>query len=394
MDKIDELLFELKRILSVIDNNYIFKIKSILDGDSDYDKLFYHYVNKIGIDSINAKKMCNDRIKEITNEKSRKNMLKDYYSIKELTDDNAEFTDLYMIIDNNLQYYYDNIDELQTLLINNDSIIEGLCSNYGISLNDEHNYIKMYLSSIFYEYMSSYIDVVDSDDYYLDQDTRYINVYHMLDHAQELKDVINIFDIYINEIIDIFYIYSQMDKHTMNLVHLKIIKSNKVKDLINICPFSIFMFKNYYNLYYNNEEVKSVEIGTLTLRIIEDLIKDAYNSGSFNNIIKNSLDIIKSSYMNYDIDKWLKYLCANVYENIIVKEKKEKEELMILDIVKDEDVFNNMIHQDCLQEIILKKFYEFNHEVYDIQSLKELRSRSINKDKAKIKRINPFYDDI
>ena len=50
-----------------------------------------------------------------------------------------------------------------------------------------------------------------------------------------------------------------------------------MNELIKICPFCIMMFKNYYNLYYNNEELKSIEIGNLTLRIVEDMVKESYN---------------------------------------------------------------------------------------------------------------------
>ena len=243
--------------------------------------------------------------------------------------------------------------------------------------------------------MNSYIEVVDSDDYYVDEDTRYINVYNLFGQVDDVKDVICIFDSYIDEIIDIYGLYINLDKHGQNLIHLKTIKSNKVKELIQICPFSIMMFKRYYNLYYNNEELKSIEIGNLTLRIIEDMIKDAYNGMyNFDDIIKNSLKIIKCSSMNYDIDKWLKYLCANVYENIIIKSIKDKDELVFLESIKNSNIINSIMHQDVLQEYIIKKFYEFNHEVYDIESLKDLRNSESNKDKIMIKRINPFYDDI
>jgi hypothetical protein len=98
--------------------------------------------------------------------------------------------------------------------------------------------------------------------------------------------------------------------------------------------------------------------------------------------------------MNYDIDKWLKYLCENVYENIIVKDLKDGEELLFLDTVKNSNVINDIIHQEFMQEYVVKKFYEFNNEVYDVSSLKDLRNSECNKDKAKVKRINPFYDDI
>ena len=395
MDKIDELLLELKRVLSVIDDNYFVKIKSILDGDSEYDRLFYHYSDNLGIDKNSSKELCINRVKELTRHINTNNRLRDYYLIREINDKDREFIDLYKIIDDNLQNYYDDIGELEDLIIKNTGVINGFNSIYDISILEENNYVKLYLSSIFYEYMNSYIEVVDSDDYYVDEDTRYINVYNLFGQVDDVKDVICIFDSYIDEIIDIYGLYINLDKHGQNLIHLKTIKSNKVKELIQICPFSIMMFKRYYNLYYNNEELKSIEIGNLTLRIIEDMIKDAYNGMyNFDDIIKNSLKIIKCSSMNYDIDKWLKYLCANVYENIIIKSIKDKDELVFLESIKNSNIINSIMHQDVLQEYIIKKFYEFNHEVYDIESLKDLRNSESNKDKIMIKRINPFYDDI
>ncbi len=395
MEKIDELLLELKRVLSVIDDNYIVKIKSILDGDSEYDRLFYHYVDNLGIDKKIAKKLCNDRVKDVTSYINTNNRIRDYYYINDINDEDSKFNDLYKIIDDNLQNYYDDIDELQNLIINKSEVINGLSAVYNIGILEDIKYIKLYLSGIFYEYMNSYIDVVDSDDYYIDEDTRYINVYNILGQINDVSDVALIFDNYIYEIIDIFYMYLNLDKHGKDLIHLKTIKSNKVNELIKICPFSIMMFKRFYNLYYNNEELKSIEIGNITLRIVEDMIKESYNGKyTFDDIIKNTLKIIKSSSMNYDIDKWLKYLCANVYENIIVKDLKDGEELLFLDTVKNSNVINDIIHQEFMQEYVVKKFYEFNNEVYDVSSLKDLRNSECNKDKAKVKRINPFYDDI
>ena len=98
--------------------------------------------------------------------------------------------------------------------------------------------------------------------------------------------------------------------------------------------------------------------------------------------------------MNYDIDKWLRYLCANVYENIVIKGVKDKDELVFLDFIKNSYMINDIIHHEVLQEYVVKKFYEFNNEVYDFLSLKELRNNESNKDKVIIKKINPFYDDI
>ena len=97
MEKIDELLLELKRVLSVIDDNYIVKIKSILDGDSEYDRLFYHYVDNLGIDKKIAKKLCNDRVKDVTSYINTNNRIRDYYYINDINDEDSKFNDLYKI---------------------------------------------------------------------------------------------------------------------------------------------------------------------------------------------------------------------------------------------------------------------------------------------------------
>lgn len=180
MDKIDELLLEIKRVLSIIDDNYIIKIKSILDGDSEYDKLFYHHVDRLGIDRKIAKRLCIEKVEKVTRYIDTNNRLKDYYRIKQINDKDSVFTDLYHIIDDNLQNYYDDIDELQELIINKSEVINGLNAAYDINVLEEIIYIKLYLSGIVYEYMNSYIDDVDCDDYHIDEDTRYINIYNIL----------------------------------------------------------------------------------------------------------------------------------------------------------------------------------------------------------------------
>lgn len=148
-------------------------------------------------------------------------------------------------------------------------------------------------------------------------------------------------------------------------------------------------------MYYNNEELKSIEIGRITIRVIDNMIKDAYDlKHNFNNIIKNAVSIIKSSLMNYNIDKWLKYLCSNVYENIKLKKSYDKDELAFIKAVEDNVMLDNIFNYEYLVEYIFKKFYEFNSEIYDEQVLKTLRDNTCDSDKTLIKKINPFYEEI
>ena len=393
MDNIDNLLLELKRVLSVIDDSYISKIVSILNGVSEYDRLFYHYVDLYGINKDSAKDKCIDRIN--VSKKNISDCLFDYYLKNEINSDTAIFTDLYNIIDGNLEYYYDNVDELHELIENNKSIINGLDEFYSINTNEEIIYIKLYLASIFYSYMSSYINLVDSDDYFIDVDTRYIDIYNLLDDIVDINEVINLFNGYIDEIIDIFYIYLSLDKKGKDKIHNNVINKNKINSVINICPFSIMMYKRYFNMYYTNEELKSIEIGKITIRVIDDMIKSAYNGNySFDNIIKNTINIIKSSSMDYNIDKWLKYLCSNVYENIKLKDNYDQNELVFINVINDTNMISNIINQERLLEYVVRKFYEFNSSVYDEKVLKDLRDNTKESDKILIKRINPFYEEI
>ena len=393
MDNVDKLLLELKRILSVVDDEYVTKIALILRWSSEYDRLFYKCADICGVDKKRAKSMCIDKINGINKDISMS--LFDYYALKDINSDTVFFTDLYKIIDDNLEYYYNDIDELQELIENNKSVIDGLNELYGINKNEEINYIKLYLSSLFYSYMASYINIVDNVDYYVDEDTRFIEIYNSLNDIDNINEVISIFNSNIDEILDIFYIYSNLDKEGKDRVHTNIINKNKINNVINICPFSIIMYKRYFSMYYNNEELKSIEIGKITIRVINDMIKDSYDGiNNFNDVIKNTVKIIKYSSMDYNIDNWLKYLCSNVYENIKLKNDYDNDELTFIKVVEENVMLNRLFNYECLLEYIIKKFYEFNSEIYDKQVLKKLRDNTSERDKVLLKKINPFYEEI
>ena len=98
--------------------------------------------------------------------------------------------------------------------------------------------------------------------------------------------------------------------------------------------------------------------------------------------------------MNYNIDKWLKYLCSNVYENIKLKNSYDKDELSFIKVVNNNAIVNSIFNYEYLVEYIIKKFYEFNSEIYDKKVLKDLRDNTTESDKILIKRINPFYEEI
>ena len=378
MDNIDNLLLELKRVLSVVDDNYISNIALILKDDSEYDRLFYHYADLCGVDKEYAKSMCIDKING--SNKNISECLFDYYAVKDINSSSAIFTDLYKIIDDNLEYYSNNVDDLQDLIENNKGIIDGLKEFYGINIIEEITYIKLYLSSVFYSY---------------DEDTRFIDIYNSLNEVINVNEVIDIFNNNIDEVLDIFYIYSTLDKKGKDAIITNIINKNKINNVINICPFSIMMYKRYFSMYYNNEELKSIEIGRITIRVINDMIKDSYDGiNSFNSIIKNTVKIIKSSSMDYNIDKWLKYLCSNVYENIKLKNSCDNDELIFIKVVEENEMLNNLFNYEYLLEYIIKKFYEFNSELYDEQVLKELRDNTCERDKVLLKRINPFFEEI
>lgn len=388
MDNVDKLMYELKRVLSIIDDEYIRKIKGILSGDSEYDKMFYHYANRFGVDRKKAKSLCIDRINNVT----KNNDIRDYYIMLDM-DSESTITDIYRIIDDNVSEYYDDIDNLQLLIEEKENVICGIYSTYGIKRNEEIAYIKLYLANVFYSYISSYMEVVDNDDYYINEDTRYVDIYNLLDNINDISEVIDIFDKNIDEIIDIYDLYMDLDKHGRDLIHLKMLKSDSLMKSIKICPFSITMYKDYFNMYYKNEKLKSIEIGNITLTIMEDMIKDSYdNKHNKNDVYKRTIRIIKGSNKEYDTLKWFDYLTANVYENILNKEFVDRNEKIFVDYINQG--ITNVINNDCLLEYVLYKFYEFNNEIYDVKSLKDLRNNINSKNKTMVKRINPYYDDL
>ena len=125
------------------------------------------------------------------------------------------------------------------------------------------------------------------------------------------------------------------------------------------------------------------------------MIKDAYDyKYNFNDVIKNAISIIKSFLMDYNVDKWIKFLCSNVYENIKLKDNYDKDEISFIEVVSDNTIVNSIINYEHVVEQVIKKFYEFNSEIYDEKVLKKLRDNTCDSDKILIKRINPFYEEI
>ena len=90
----------------------------------------------------------------------------------------------------------------------------------------------------------------------------------------------------------------------------------------------------------------------------------------------------------------IKYLCSNVYENIKLKNNYDNDELTFIKVVEENVMLNRLFNYECLLEYIIKKFYEFNSEIYDKQVLKNLRDNTNERDKVLLKRINPFYEEI
>ena len=57
-------------------------------------------------------------------------------------------------------------------------------------------------------------------------------------------------------------------------------------------------------------------------------------------------------------------------------------------------MINSIFNYEYLVEYIVRKFYEFNSEIYDEKVLKDLRDNTCDSDKTLIKKINPFYEEI
>ena len=385
INNLDEFLKSIKNVLDTIGKDYVEVFSNLLIKENEYDKLFFGYAKRYNLNERNLKEKSLLRISnssEVFDLEKLKENIKNYFK-EDIMEENIiikkkediSYDDLYSIIDRNLPKMFKDIDELKKVIYSDECIIPELKLFYEMTKKEEKSYVLSYLSLVVYGFLNVY-----KEDDFINYDIEFIE--------NLLKtDIDSFLAIYIN--------YLNMPKENKDYMFCSLIENNETYNLLKICPFSMFEFRKFYNLKYENEEIDSIRLGKKTLEYINDCIRESYN-GLYkeSEIYKNAFIFIKSRYQVENTTKWIKSLCSNVYQHL----NQKKGNLAIDEILFIESInnYNNDFSDFNLNiefiEFVLLKFYELNSDLYDEMEVYNLNI-SMKKDTLNVvKNLNPYYE--
>ena len=368
-EKIKKLLNKIIEILSVIDEDYVSILFNILNGDSEYDKLFFKYVNDYDLDERTAK---NDCIKYLSCHDIFKINNKQISNHNELV--NSSFDNIYDEICNSLMSYYESIVDLKK------GCIDKRCENL---------HIKLYLLAIYCKYYNYYLNYISEYELF-DYSDPFYEIYNDIINSSNMFEMIYIFNYNVDNILITFNNYISLSKSIIDEINIFSISTNFEKILFKIYPPTVFSFRKHYGYKFDDEKIDSIIVGEKTLEIINDLIRDYY-SCNCKKIYENALIIINSKKNDENIYSWMMFLITNVYENLILHSNSDIE-CKYISIIENCKDYKLLINNKNFMCFILKKFYEYNSLVFDEQSLKDL-NKNLSQDKKKVlKKINPFFN--
>ena len=267
INNLDEFLKSIKNVLDTIGKDYVEVFSNLLIKENEYDKLFFGYAKRYNLNERNLKEKSLLRISnssEVFDLEKLKENIKNYFK-EDIMEENIiikkkediSYDDLYSIIDRNLPKMFKDIDELKKVIYSDECIIPELKLFYEMTKKEEKSYVLSYLSLVVYGFLNVY-----KEDDFINYDIEFIE--------NLLKtDIDSFLAIYIN--------YLNMPKENKDYMFCSLIENNETYNLLKICPFSMFEFRKFYNLKYENEEIDSIRLGKKTLEYINDCIRESYN---------------------------------------------------------------------------------------------------------------------
>lgn len=380
-DNLDLFLKSVKEVIDTIGKNYADIFFQILTQNSEYDKLFYEYAKRNNVFLDNLKKRCINYILSFNNKSNNFQFSKEdivlYFEKEYINDKNNSFEDIYTLIDNYIRGC--NKHEIINIITQKDQI-KDLKLLYGVTKKEQSYYVLSYIISTVYEVIK-YSSNLKQDD-----NTPLSYLYQYLDFENfDMDYFIETFKENSDLFLDIYDVYVNLDKRIVDYIHKYMIREENVGNLFEICPIIVPYLRKYYDFLYLNEEIDSIRIGTKTINIINNVIKDFYNDiYKIHEVYPNILFIIKSYYKEENLDEWFMYLISNVYQNIKFN-KEEKYYDLVNNIEYD---IKQILKDDNMLIVILKLFYRYNADVFDEETLKEL-NKSVSLEL--VKKINPYY---
>lgn len=416
-----ELLYKFMESLDKVNKHGIKDFIYTLKKDRyKYDNMFYNYatakkistknlkidcINEImrpyyGKDNIDSNVDYVDEFNDLSLEKLE-NIIDYYFNYQKVHLYKNNFIDIFDIYDSELNLNIENIihlndyQELFNEVLNwNRLFLKDTNEFYQISKKEELILCKTIMCSRAYQiinyYKTNQEQGIIPSGFQLGNDFK--NIYEKLDKVESIIDVMRIYNNNSMAIIGFYIAYNGLEKILKNEVEKSIIDNNKQSNLFKICPYAIFSYRKHFDIRFENEQIESIRLGKLTLKIINDFLKQSKKFGYSNNeVLSFIVDSIKGFYLEEDILAWCSYLASNVYSNIVANNEDTKLEKEYIRLIESDFNIKKYLSDKEFMEYIIYKFYQYNCSAYDDISLKELRDILPEEKKQYIKKINPYY---
>ena len=279
---------------------------------------------------------------------------------------------LIMLVDGEVQIYYDSID-----------IFDYNDNELFIKL------IKLYLVSAYYEYCNYTYDDLEDDE---------LSLFEYLDKGIDIYDSIDLFKDEDDKqlIVDKYLEYSYCKENTEILARKKIVSDNKFMNAIKMNPYIYLEYRRVFGTLLPLETSKSTEYGNLIMGKIFDIIslsdsledEHGIKYEDLAQMFKNDSDEI---YM--DMDEIVGFILSNIYENLMCKNNKTDDEIDFINNLENNfyDVNNIIDDEDNLGKLLLY-FFKLNSDYFNDDKLKKLRNSSKDCKVKILKKFDPFYE--
>ena len=250
--------------------------------------------------------------------------------------------------------------------------------------------VKMYLSSICYEYLNYKEDEMDSDEE---------SVYNYLDSNIDMNDSFDLFEddedrrVIINSLIEYFSCGSKIEV----LSRKKMVEDNKFKKLFKINPYMYLEYRRICGSLLPLETSKSTEYGNLILGKIGDIIYYSNYVNDRHEIKYEDLGQIfkqDSGFIDMEDNEVAGFVVSNIYENLKMKKKLSDNENKFISLIEDDQLdIDSLLDDEDYYGRLLYIFYTMNEDYFNDDKFRRLRRIDRNSKIKILKKFDPFYDE-
>jgi hypothetical protein len=225
------------------------------------------------------------------------------------------------------------------------------------------------------------------------------------------KDIIELFknhDTFAFKLIEDFFQYTSFNYIFKSISEYRILKSNERKsNLLKINPFEVLDNQKY-------KEVKSFLPSELIIQKFLDLYEMSENFMALDTYgeeenYETPEDFLTSVFVSNvtltfsesEVEEFILYICANIYELLVINESNKKNPNKIYEFVKSyisesskEELINDFLTDMQIASMLIEYFYDGNADLIDGELAKR-REKLTNNPEAlnKVSELNPFYTE-